>query len=255
MPADSVKDLGVIMSNDGSFQEHISKICDSANRKIGWFLRSFQSRDSELMRFIWQTYIQPGLDYCSQLWSLTSPTQLMKVENVLCSFTSRIMGIQRLNYWERLKCLNLLSMQQRMERYRLIYTWKILEEQVPNCGIQWNSTKLRGRLCSVPSLSNASEGIKTKREQSFQIQGPKLFNCLPRYLRDKTGISVDIWMRDLDKFLAQIPDTPVMANLTPGLCNQSTACPSNSLGEWIPDLDLNGRRQIPAEDEVTLDRT
>ena len=31
MPADSVKDLGVIMSNDGSFQEHISKICDSAN--------------------------------------------------------------------------------------------------------------------------------------------------------------------------------------------------------------------------------
>ena len=32
--------------------------------------------------------------------------------------------------------MNMLSMQRRLERYRIIYIWKILENQAPNCGIK-----------------------------------------------------------------------------------------------------------------------
>jgi hypothetical protein len=38
----------------------------------------------------------------------------------------------RLDYWEHLKSLRMCSQERRRERYRIIYTWKILEGQVPN---------------------------------------------------------------------------------------------------------------------------
>ncbi len=45
-------------------------------------------------------------------------------------------------------------------------------------------------------------------EQSFCIEGPKLFNSLPKYLRDLKGVSLDKFKKGLDSFLSQIPDEP-----------------------------------------------
>ena len=51
-------------------------------------------------------------------------------------------------------------------------------------------------------------------EQSFSIQGPKLFNLLPKHLRDLKGVSLDIFKKGLDSFLSQIPDEPQLAGYT-----------------------------------------
>ena len=39
-----IKDLGVWLSNDGTFSYHITQKCKSGNQMVGWLLRTFDSR-------------------------------------------------------------------------------------------------------------------------------------------------------------------------------------------------------------------
>ena len=66
---DHLRDLGVTMSADSSFKQHIDKMCQSAKNMCAWILRTFQSRSPELMLTLWKSMVIPILDYCSQLWS------------------------------------------------------------------------------------------------------------------------------------------------------------------------------------------
>ena len=68
-------------------------------------------------------------------------------------FFSRIPEIKKENYWVQLELLNLFSQQRRMERYRIIYIWKIIEGKAPNCGIEIPAEdKRHGQKVKVPAL-------------------------------------------------------------------------------------------------------
>ena len=108
------------------------------------------------------------------------------------------------------------------------YTWKILEELVPNCGLEVSHSERRGRQVAIPPLKG-SPSIRKLREQSFQVNGPKLFNCLPPSIRDITKVTVDTFKEKLDKFLSNIPDEPNVEGLTPVTCDLYSAAPSNSI--------------------------
>ena len=61
-------------------------------------------------------------------------TEIQLMEGVQRNFTSRIGGLQHLNYWERNVQLKLMSLQRRRERYNIsLMMWKILHNVVPNC--------------------------------------------------------------------------------------------------------------------------
>ena len=68
---DSLCDLGVIMSADASFNQHINRVVDTVYDKISMILRTFKSRDPDLMITLWKTVVIPSIEYCSQLWSPT----------------------------------------------------------------------------------------------------------------------------------------------------------------------------------------
>ena len=121
--------------------------------------------------------------------------------------------------------------------YRIIYIWKILEKKVPNCGVELKEPNERlGRLCALPALNKkAPEKVKTLRENSFQVQAPKLFNSLPKKLREKTNCSVEEFKEDLDKFLEKIPDEPKVSGgkYIPGACDIFSGQASNSVIDQI----------------------
>ena len=119
-----------------------------------------------------------------------------------------------------------------MERYRIIYTWKILEGKSPNCGLTSKSHERLGRICDIPQIkTNSKMAVQTIRENSFQVNGPKLFNCLPKKIRNKRGCSIEEFKTQLDLFLENIPDEPKSDGYTPSALNQITARPSNSILE------------------------
>jgi hypothetical protein len=185
----SVRDLGIQLTNDETFNEHIENVCMKVSQKSGWLLQTFFCRNTQFMKQMFNTLVQPHIDYCSQLWMPQEGRMLEMVEKVLRDFTRRIPELRSLNYHERLNKLMMNSQQRRLERYQVLYTWKVLEGQVPNPGLTWSSEDTRrGRVCEVPSLQG-SPPVKALRTQSFQSSGPRLWNCLPKNIRNKTKCS------------------------------------------------------------------
>ena len=62
-----------------------------------------------------------------------------------------------------------------------------------------------------------SAEIKKARSQSFHHHGAKLFNGLPKYLRNATGLSIDEFKELLDCHLSKIQDEPKIRGTTNGL--------------------------------------
>ena len=239
VPDTDVRDLGIIMNCNGDYSSHINFICKKAKQRIGYILRSFNCRDIDFMRFIWKVYVGPILDYCSQLYGPTKGPNLMKLENILKSFTSKVSGIGHLHYWERLEKIKLYSISRRNERYRMIYIFKSLNGFTDNCGIFSHYTENSGRLLHC---INAGKYAVSLRENSFHYIGPRLYNSLPRYLRDDYLSTPAQWKTKLDELLSLIPDQPSTTEGVTGVCDPNTALPSNSILHWLPTLGLSNRR-------------
>ena len=205
----TVKDLGIAQSSDGNFTQHIHEVVKKARSQAGWILRTFRTREIRPMLTLYKSLVIPLLEYCCQLWSPWRAGEKQSLEAIQRSFTNRISAIKHLDYWERLRELDMYSLERRRERYAILYIYKILSgKAVNNINIQFRIHQRRGRLCHIDGIhSRATTRIKTLKENAFKIRGPLLFNVLPRYLRDSVD-EIETFKNKLDKFLHTIPDQP-----------------------------------------------
>jgi hypothetical protein len=131
------------------------------------------------MTTLYKSLIRSLLEYCCPLWNPGKVTEIHLTEGVQRTFTSRVGGLQHLNYWERLKELKMMSLQRRRERYIILIMWKILHKVVPNCcAIKFRVTSRQGEVALIPPLSKtSSQSNQSLYDRSFAVQGPKLEHC------------------------------------------------------------------------------
>ena len=67
-----IRDLGITMSGDCSFNEHINMRTKQCRQLTGWILRTFKARDKCVMLTLFKSLVLPRLEYGCQLWSPTS---------------------------------------------------------------------------------------------------------------------------------------------------------------------------------------
>ena len=132
VPSNLVKDLGVLITPDFNFNAHINQISIKAGLKVSWILSAFKSRTSHVLMTLYKSLVRSLIEYCCPLWSPYSINEIQNLEAVQRRLTSKISSLSNLDYWSRLKSLNLMSLQRRRERYILLYMWKILNCMVPN---------------------------------------------------------------------------------------------------------------------------
>ncbi|XP_076069245.1 uncharacterized protein LOC143041306 [Oratosquilla oratoria] len=58
------KCLGAHLGEDCTFHYHIDETVRRATGMAGWILRTFYTREPKIMLTLWNTIIQPLLDYC-----------------------------------------------------------------------------------------------------------------------------------------------------------------------------------------------
>ena len=176
------------------------------------------------------------LEYSCPVWSPSTTSNIQKLESTQRSFTQFIDGCKNLNYWERLKKLDLLSLQRRRERYIIIHVWKIIHNSAPNdISLSHYSNNRLGIRCKIPTLPKAApQCAKTALDQSFAVKGPQLWNILPPRVNKLN--TLESFKYQLTKFIKDsFPDQPpVHGYSTPN---------SNSLLEWAK-VPLSGLQQI-----------
>ena len=114
-PMNHLRDLGVSITADLSWKSHIRSVVSKGRSFAAWVLSVFKSREIEVMMTLYTTYVRSQLEYCSLLWNPQNIEDIELIEGVQRSFTSKISGVNHLNYWDRLKQLNLMSLQRRRE--------------------------------------------------------------------------------------------------------------------------------------------
>ena len=85
--------------------------------------------------------------------------------------------------------------------------------------------------------TKGSLAVRTLRDGSFTVRAGRLFNSLPRYLRDHSGekATMNSFKSQLDQFLELVPDRPrdTSGGWLPAAIDQATGLNSNSLVHWL----------------------
>ena len=225
-----LRDLGVELSSDLSFKVHIQNVVTSATQLSGWALRTFRRRSRGVMITIWKCLVQPKIDYCSQLWSPDNQADITQLENVQRHFTSRISGMEGKNYWERLQDLKLTSQERRRERYQVIFIWKLSQNLIKGYNLEFKSDNRRGRLAIEKSSNQrCPTSVRNARLSSLAVKGVRIFNMMPKELRDINSSKVETFKAGLDEYLSKVPDQPTIPD-------SGRAASSNSLLHQLPLL-------------------
>ena len=134
------------------------------------------------------------------------------------TFINKIINLKDLTYWDQLKRLCLYSLKRRRERYMIIYIWSILENLIPNFGAHNNGGIIgkihvrHGRKCVVKIVRRGP--FQKIISGSLSVYGAKLFNALPKDIRNLSNCTKDIFKNNLDKFLKMVPDEPQIRSYT-----------------------------------------
>ena len=234
----STKDLGVVMSSAGDFKNHIESLVETVRDLSSWILRSFKSRSKTIMLQLWKSIVIPRLDYCSQLWNPHQVYLINQLEELQKSFIKNINGFRNKDYQTALHDLGLYSLQRRRERYQIIYLWSIIENLVPNIEssdghlikIQSKADSRTGRKIQTRPLGNSR--FSTLRFHSLPFHGARLFNGLPKYIRNVTGCTKITFKSIIDSFLSKILDKPLIPHQ-----NTSRQVSPNSLLQTFSHAD------------------
>ena len=213
-----IKDLGVWMSANLTFDEHIRVITAKARRIMGLVLRSFKSRKTEVMLPLLKSLIRSQVEYACPIWSPTDTTNINLLEQVQRKFTSKFLKFRtydealgfticNTSYSQRLKELKLYSLQRRRERYTIVYMNKMKLGLAPNAGFE-SDVGIDNKYIFKPRYD------LTNGRSTFFCIGPKLFNSMPPQLRELDDANVTAekhavtFKTNLDKHLQTLPDNP-----------------------------------------------
>ena len=225
-------------SSRGNYEPQLEVAKKKMIQKVGHLMWTFKNRSMTFFQFLYKTYLRPILDYGSPVWAPIRATQIDSLETVLNSFLRKIPALQGMHFWDRLKVMQIMSVQRRMERYIILYAHNVLSGTVPNPGLTSKWTH-KGRKITIPLLPKKCPTFARKlRDQSFNFRAAILFNSMPAFVRNFEGTSLG-FKNTLTEYLKLVPDHPRShhTGYMPAATDITTQCKSNSLVHWRAFLE------------------
>jgi len=122
----SYRDLGITITCELSPSPHINDNVTKAHCHANMIHHCFVSRNISLLTRAFITYVCPLLEYNCVAWSPHLKRDIELIEQVQRRFTKRLSGLSGYSYDERLKLLNLDSLQYHRIRFDIIMCYKII---------------------------------------------------------------------------------------------------------------------------------
>jgi len=123
------KDLGIYIVNNLKPSLQCTKSSDKAMSVMILKKRNFKSIDIEEFNLLYKAYIRPHLEYCIQVWSPYLRKNIECLERVQRRATKLLGSLRKKPYAERLKALQLTTLEKRRLREDLIETYKIVKNK------------------------------------------------------------------------------------------------------------------------------
>ena len=127
----SYKYLGVVINSNLTWSDHISRLCSKAKQQLGLLYRQFyKDCNTSTLRALYITQVRPHLEYAIPVWDPYLSKDIEAIESVQ-RFASKVCTKQwhDTSYQDRLKALNIGTLQSRRQHQKLCYLYKIINGQ------------------------------------------------------------------------------------------------------------------------------
>jgi len=192
------KDLGIYIVDNLKPSFQCTKSSDKAMSVMRLIKRNFESIDIEEFNLLYKAYIRPHLDYCIQVWAPYLRKDIECLERVQRRATKLVGSLKKKPYAERLKALQLTTLEKRRLRGDLIRTYKIVTNKENIDSTQFfkftdTGHDLRGHSLKLSQSRNRSQVRWTFFSQRVVVD----WNRLPQYVVDAP--STNAFKNRLDK--------------------------------------------------------
>ena len=190
------KDLGVTVDPELTFDQHISEKVKKANSISGLLMRTITYKTKEIMVPLFKALVRPILEYANAVWNPYLRKHIDLIEGVQRRFTKKMIGMENLEYEDRLKRLHLPSLEYRRTRGDMIEVYKIMHEYYDpsttstlfSCPTNDYTSTNNPETQSNPSMSTRGHDYKLTKhrrnkrnfQESFTNRTINLWNNLPK---------------------------------------------------------------------------
>ena len=127
----SYKYLGVLINSNLTWSDHISRVCSTARQQLGLLHRQFYGdSNTTTLRVLYITQVRSHLEYAIPVWDphLSKDTEALEsVQRFASKMYTKLW--REVSYEDRLKLMNIETLQSRRQQLKLCYLYKILNGQ------------------------------------------------------------------------------------------------------------------------------
>ena len=121
------KDLGITFNNTLTFSNHIRQICSKANSRVGLIKKPFKNHSKQNIKLLHKSLVRPLLEYGSVIWSPHLKKEQAEIEKVQKRITKLVPKLRHHEYKDRLKALNLTTLEYRRKRADVIQIFRMIK--------------------------------------------------------------------------------------------------------------------------------
>ena len=119
------KDLGVNIDPLLNFDNHINITVKRARQLSGLIVKSITFKSKDIMIPLFKSLVRQPMEHAHAVWNPYKKKHIKLLESIQRHYTRYIIGTDNLSYEERMKFLNLPSLEYRRLRGDLIEVYKI----------------------------------------------------------------------------------------------------------------------------------
>ena len=188
-PSEHARDLGIIISSNGSMDKHISSVVSASFYQLR-FLRSIRDRlPAEAFLTAIHAFVTNRLDACNGLYIELPKKLLNKLQNVQNAAAKLVTKKSKYDSaTEALNTLHWLPVRKRIIYKTVLLSHKIYYNNCPAYFSEFVKHKVhhrttRSAFASLLECMSSAPKLKTVGERSFFHQAPKAWNRIPEHLR------------------------------------------------------------------------
>ena len=181
--ASSLRLLGVQVSADLSWNEHVSNVTKKCNRLIGFLRTVVGKQNPNILLTLYRSLVLPVIDFCSPVWFVYRKNHINNLELIQRRASRFILGQRRgdQSYRERLQQLNLMDLNNRRNYLSICFACQcILNSHVFHLSSWIVNTRHLDNLLFNNHITPKTDSFK----YTINVNFPRLWNALPVSMRD-----------------------------------------------------------------------
>ena len=165
------KDLGVYIDASLSFTQHCQNKINTANKTLGCLRHTFKNMDSDIFLMLYKSLVRPHLEFSSCAWNPHLKYNIDALERVQRRATKLVPELTDLSYSDRLKKLDLETLEYRRKRADLLEVYRITSG-IHTLSQDCQCVKCPDKTMLQPSLSTTTRG-HSRKLQVQSASGPR----------------------------------------------------------------------------------